>query len=60
MVFAMLGEGAYGKVFRGQDHLTGEFIAVKVIDYSTEPLMGIPSSAIRELSILKSLNPSAF
>ncbi|KAI8981614.1 cyclin-dependent protein kinase [Mycotypha africana] len=49
-----LGEGAYGRVYKGRNHLTGELVALKEI--KLDPDEGAPSTAIREISLLKELN----
>ena len=51
----MLGQGAYGKVYRGQNKQTGELFALKVVDYSEDKSQGIPSQILREISALKEL-----
>jgi serine/threonine protein kinase len=50
-----LGKGTYGSVYKAQKRDTNEIFAIKKIklDVDTE---GIPSTALREISILKSLN----
>lgn len=65
-----LGEGTYGmlvyallvvisfctgKVYLAQDRVTGEFVALKKMILETED-EGIPSTAIREISLLKELS----
>ena len=47
-----VGGGAYGMVFKGHDTQTGEVIAVKRIKIEVEN-EGIPSTAIREISLLR-------
>lgn len=50
-----LGKGTYGSVYKAQKKDTNEIFAIKKIklDVDTE---GIPSTALREISILKTLN----
>jgi len=50
-----LGEGTYGKVYLAQDRLTKEYVAMKKMILDTEE-EGIPSTAIREISLLKELS----
>jgi len=49
-----IGEGTYGVVFKAKSRTTGEIVALKRIRLETED-EGIPSTAIREISILKEL-----
>lgn len=49
-----IGEGTYGVVFKAKARATGEIVALKRIRLETED-EGIPSTAIREISILKEL-----
>lgn len=48
------GEGAYGIVYKGRDNETGEIVAMKKIRLDLEE-EGMPSTALREISILKEL-----
>jgi len=50
-----LGEGTYGKVYLAQDRVTKELVAMKKMILETED-EGIPSTAIREISLLKELS----
>ena len=47
-----IGEGTYGVVYKAKDNLTSEIIALKKIRLENED-EGIPSTAIREISLLK-------
>ncbi|KAL1780238.1 cyclin-dependent kinase 3 isoform X1 [Sigmodon hispidus] len=49
-----IGEGTYGVVYKAKNKETGQFVALKKIrlDAETE---GVPSTAIREISLLKEL-----
>jgi len=50
-----LGEGTYGIVFKMKDSKTNEIIALKKIRLENED-EGVPSTAIREISLLKEIN----
>lgn len=50
-----LGEGTYGKVYLAQDNRTSEYVALKKMTLQSED-EGIPSTAIREISLLKELS----
>ena len=49
-----LGEGTYGVVYKAQNLETGELVAIKKIRLEKED-DGVPSTAIREISLLKNL-----
>jgi len=49
-----VGEGTYGIVYKARDRQTGDIVALKRIRLETED-EGIPSTAIREISLLKEL-----
>ena len=51
----MIGEGTYGIVYKAIDKVTNEVVALKKIrlDHEDE---GIPSTAIREISLLKEIS----
>lgn len=49
-----LGEGTYGVVFKATNLQTGEIVAIKKIRLEKED-DGVPSTAIREISLLKNL-----
>lgn len=50
-----IGEGTYGVVYKARDKLTNDIVAVKKIrlDHEDE---GLPSTAVREISLLKVLS----
>ncbi|XP_061075367.1 cyclin-dependent kinase 2 isoform X2 [Conger conger] len=50
-----IGEGTYGVVYKAKNKLTGETVALKKIRLDTET-EGVPSTAIREISLLKELS----
>jgi len=50
-----VGEGTYGYVFKAKDRTNGKIYAVKKIKLENED-EGVPSTAMREISILKELN----
>lgn len=50
-----VGEGTYGVVYKCQNKYTKELVALKKIRLENED-EGIPSTAIREISILKQMN----
>jgi len=49
-----IGEGTYGIVYKGQHKSTGKLVAMKKIRLEHEE-EGVPSTAIREISLLKEL-----
>ena len=49
-----LGEGTYGVVYKAKNTQTGEIVAIKKIRLEKED-DGVPSTAIREISLLKNL-----
>ncbi len=49
-----LGGGTYGIVYKAQNLQTGEIVAIKMIKLEKED-DGVPSTAIREISLLKNL-----
>jgi len=51
----VLGEGTYGKVRKARCRQTGEFRALKQMKLGTQE-DGVPSTAIREIAILKELS----
>ncbi|CAE7864520.1 Cdk2 [Symbiodinium sp. KB8] len=49
-----VGQGTYGVVYRAKNKLTGETVAMKKIRLEMED-EGVPSTALREISLLKEL-----
>lgn len=49
-----IGEGTYGVVYKARDRNTGQIVALKKIRLESEE-EGVPSTAIREISVLKEL-----
>ena len=49
-----LGEGTYGVVYKAKNTETDEIVAIKKIRLEKED-DGVPSTAIREISLLKTL-----
>lgn len=49
-----IGEGTYGVVYKARDRSTNETIALKKIRLEQED-EGVPSTAIREISLLKEM-----
>uniref|UniRef100_A0A914XJU4 Protein kinase domain-containing protein n=2 Tax=Plectus sambesii TaxID=2011161 RepID=A0A914XJU4_9BILA len=49
-----IGEGTYGVVYKGKNKKTGQMVAMKKIRLESED-EGVPSTAIREISLLKEL-----
>jgi len=52
---AKIGEGTYGTVYKAKDKRTNEVVALKRVRLDEDD-EGIPSSALREVSLLKELN----
>ena len=50
-----IGEGTYGVVYKALDRVTQQYVALKKIRLETES-DGVPSTAIREISLLKELD----
>lgn len=50
-----IGEGTYGIVYKAKDRSTGKIVALKKIRLESED-EGVPSTAIREISLLKELS----
>uniref|UniRef100_A0A1A9ZKZ6 Protein kinase domain-containing protein n=1 Tax=Glossina pallidipes TaxID=7398 RepID=A0A1A9ZKZ6_GLOPL len=49
-----IGEGSYGVVYKGRNKITGQIVAMKKIRFELD-VEGIPSTAIREMALLKEL-----
>lgn len=49
-----MGAGTYGVVYKGKHKRTGRMVAMKKIRLESEE-EGVPSTAIREISLLKEL-----
>ena len=49
-------EGTYGVVFKARDNVQKDTVALKKIKLENED-EGVPSTAMREISILKELQP---
>lgn len=49
-----VGEGTYGVVYKAKDKITGEIVALKKTRLESED-EGVPSTAIREISLLRDL-----
>ncbi|XP_017153743.1 cyclin-dependent kinase 1 isoform X1 [Drosophila miranda] len=52
-----IGEGTYGVVYKGRNRITGQIVAMKKIRLESDD-EGVPSTAIREISLLKELKHS--
>jgi len=53
---AKIGEGTYGVVYKANDSFNKRVVALKKIRLEKEIDEGVPSTAIREISLLKELN----
>ena len=51
-----VGEGTYGVVFKCRDNKRADLVAIKKIKLENDD-EGVPSTAMREISILKELQP---
>ena len=54
-----IGEGTYGKVYKGRIKNTKQLVALKKTRLDSEE-EGVPSTALREVSLLKSLSQSIY
>lgn len=50
----MFSSGTYGVVYKGRNKTTGQVVAMKKIRLESEE-EGVPSTAVREISLLKEL-----
>ena len=52
----LIGQGAYGTVYRGTQRSSGRTVAIKRIPYAdSTPEGGVPCNVIREISLLREL-----
>ena len=51
----IVGQGTYGIVYRSRDKRTGETVALKKIKLEGGDDEGVPSTALREIALLKEL-----
>ncbi|CAJ1384813.1 unnamed protein product [Effrenium voratum] len=52
----VLGEGTYGKVYKAVRRQNGQVVAIKRIKLNPDDDEGIPSTALREVAVLKELD----
>jgi serine/threonine protein kinase len=53
----MIGQGAYGIVYKGKKEDTGDIVAIKRIPFAdSTPEGGVPCNVIREISLLRELD----
>jgi hypothetical protein len=50
------GEGSYGIVYKALDTTTGSTVALKILKFDEFDEDGVPSTLLREISILKTIN----
>jgi serine/threonine protein kinase len=53
---ATLGEGSYGVVYKAVDTTTGATVALKILKFDEFDEDGVPSTLLREISILKTIS----
>jgi serine/threonine protein kinase len=51
-----IGEGTYGTVYKARVRSSGQYVALKKMKLDAGDDEGVPSTAIREISVLKELN----
>ncbi|CAN6444393.1 unnamed protein product [Victoria cruziana] len=54
-----VGEGTYGKVYKAQDKITGQLVALKKTRLEMDE-EGVPPTALREISLLQMLSQSIY
>lgn len=53
----LIGQGAYGIVYKGKQQSTGDIVAIKRIPFAdSTPEGGVPCNVIREISLLRELD----
>ena len=53
----VIGQGAFGIVYRGRKEDTGAIVAIKLIPFAdSTPEGGVPCNVIREISLLRELD----
>jgi len=55
MLTRRISKGTYGVVYKAKDKQTGQIVALKRIRLEADD-EGVPSTAIREVSLLKEMN----
>ena len=50
-----VGEGTYGVVYKADDKVTGDIVALKRVRFDAEGDEGVPSTALREIAILREM-----
>ncbi|CAE6964705.1 CDK3 [Symbiodinium sp. KB8] len=52
----VLGEGTYGKVYKAVSRISNQVVAIKRIKLNPDDDEGVPSTALREVAVLKELD----